>query len=316
MNRCSRSSLQPRCGSPRPFCSRERSPSGTLPLLSLVLGLGLMTKYTALITAPVFLFFLGFELSLAERYRARRIALICGGVLLGALFVGGWVYLRNWIHFRDPLIWNLDVPGALIWWQTPGFRTLDYYLGLRRIAAAIPIFSLFHSFWDGLYSSAWGDGAPPSIYHLDERHALFELRRDGVRPTCSRCPRPRSCGRRARARDPGGPRGRRPAAPLLLHPGGGVAVRDALQPVVSAVAPIPVLGRAEGLLRARRDRARRHLRGNLRGARIDRWLAGLGVASRLRGLRADFASAPAARARSTTAGSGPSSVTIVVAFVG
>ncbi len=145
---------------------------GRLALLSLVLGLGLMTKYTALITAPVFLFFLGFELSLAERYRARRIALICGGVLLGALFVGGWVYLRNWIHFRDPLIWNLDVPGALLWWQTPGFRTIDYYWGFGE-SLQHPYFALFHSFWDALYAATWGDGAPPSIYHIAERHTLW-----------------------------------------------------------------------------------------------------------------------------------------------
>jgi hypothetical protein len=151
---------------------REKSPR-RVAALGVALGLGLATKYTALITTPVFVFFLAFELVLAEGERARRVALLCGGVLLGALCVGGWVYLRNWIHFRDPLIWNLDVPGALIWWQTPGFRTLDYYLGFGE-SLSHPFFSLFHSFWDGLYSSAWGDGAPPSIYHLDERHALFD----------------------------------------------------------------------------------------------------------------------------------------------
>ncbi len=150
---------------------REKS-FGRLAALSLVLGLGLMTKYTALITVPVFVFFLGFELSLAERYRARRIALICGGVVLGALCVGGWVYLRNWIHFRDPLIWNLDVPGALLWWQTPGFRTIEYYWGFGE-SLQHPYFALFHSFWDALYSATWGDGAPPSIYHIAERHTLW-----------------------------------------------------------------------------------------------------------------------------------------------
>jgi hypothetical protein len=155
-----------------PLLLEREKPIGRLVALSIVLGLGLMTKYTALITAPVFVFFLAFELSLAERQRARHVALVCGGVLLGALVVGGWVYLRNWIHFRDPLIWNLDVPGALLWWQTPGFRTLDYYWGFGA-SLEHPYFSLFHSFWDALYSASWGDGAPPSIYHIADRHSLW-----------------------------------------------------------------------------------------------------------------------------------------------
>jgi len=155
-----------------PLLLESEKPIGRRVALSLVLGLALMTKYTALITAPVIVFFLAFELVLAEGHRARRVASICGGVLLGALLVGGWVYLRNWIHFRDPLIWNLDVPGALLWWQTPGFRTIDYYRGFGE-SLQHPYFALFHSFWDALYSATWGDGAPPSIYHIADRHTLW-----------------------------------------------------------------------------------------------------------------------------------------------
>jgi hypothetical protein len=36
-----------------------------------------------------------------------------------------------------------------------------------------PFFSLFNSFGDALYSATWGDGAPPSIYHLAERHTFW-----------------------------------------------------------------------------------------------------------------------------------------------
>jgi hypothetical protein len=156
-----------------PLLLEREKPTRRLVALSAVLGLALMTKYTALIVTPAFVFFLGFELLFAERHGLRRVLLACGGVLLGSLLVGGWVYLRNWIHFGDPLIWNLDIPGALIWWQTPGFRTIDYYLGFGE-SLQHPVFSLFHSLWDALYSSTWGDGAPPSIYHIDERHSLWD----------------------------------------------------------------------------------------------------------------------------------------------
>jgi hypothetical protein len=145
---------------------------GRLAALTVVLGLALMTKYTALITVPVIAFFLGFELLIADGANLRRAAAISGSVLIGAICIGGWVYVRNWIHFGDPLIWNLDVPGGLHWWQPPAFRTLDYYLGFGE-SLRHPFFSLFHSFWDAHYSATWGDGAPPTIYHLDERHPYW-----------------------------------------------------------------------------------------------------------------------------------------------
>jgi hypothetical protein len=146
--------------------------AGRLALLGGILGLALMTKYTALITVPVIVFFVGFELLLAEGVRLPRAAAISGSVLIGAILIGGWVYVRNWIHFGDPLIWNLDVPSGLPWWQPPGFRTFDYYLGFGE-SLRHPFFSLFHSFWDAHYSTIWGDGAPPSIYHVEERHAYW-----------------------------------------------------------------------------------------------------------------------------------------------
>jgi hypothetical protein len=146
--------------------------AGRLAALAGVLGLALMTKYTALITVPVIAFFVGFELLLAEGASLRRSAAISGSVLFGAIAIGGWVYARNWIHFGDPLIWNIDVPGGIPWWQPPAFRTFDYFLGFGE-SLRHPFFSLFQSFWDAYYAATWGDAAPPSIYHLEERHPFW-----------------------------------------------------------------------------------------------------------------------------------------------
>lgn len=155
-----------------PLLLHPEKPPARLAALAAVLGLALMTKYTALITVPVFVFFIGFELFTAEGATLRRAGTATAALLSAALAIGGWVYLRNWIHFGDPLIWNLDVAGGIPWWQPPGFRTIDYYLGFGE-SLRHPWFALFHSFWDAFYSSTWGDGAPPSIYHLAERHSLW-----------------------------------------------------------------------------------------------------------------------------------------------
>jgi hypothetical protein len=155
-----------------PLLLHEQKPTARLASLALLLGLALMTKYTALITAPVIVFFLGFEIFVAEKAGWRRSIGTAGSVMAGALLIGGWVYLRNWIHFGDPVIWNLDVPGGLPWWQPPGFRTFDYYTSFGA-SLSHPDFSLFQSFWDAHYSGLFGDGSPPSIYHLDERHGQW-----------------------------------------------------------------------------------------------------------------------------------------------
>ena len=46
---------------------------------------------------------------------------------------------------------------AHAWWQDPGFRTSTYYFGFGQSLVS-PLFSVFHSFGDGMYSTLWGDG--------------------------------------------------------------------------------------------------------------------------------------------------------------
>jgi hypothetical protein len=144
-----------------------RAPAPTaVALLAIVLGLLLMTKYTSLTLLPVVVGIVALKLSLDAGLR--RAVLIVGGILAGALLLGGWVYLRNWLHTGDPLFWNLEHPSGVTYWQPPGFRTLDFYLGFGE-ALRHPYFSGFHSLWDGLYSSWWGEGLPPIERGLADR---------------------------------------------------------------------------------------------------------------------------------------------------
>jgi 4-amino-4-deoxy-L-arabinose transferase-like glycosyltransferase len=144
-----------------------------LLLLTLALGLAVLTKYTGLVVTAVVVFFVAFGLHFAERAGPRRALEAAAGVSIGVAVIGGWVYLRNWLLFGDPLVWNLDLPIGFGWWQPPGFHTPAYFLGFGE-SLVHPYFSGLHSFLDALYGSIWGEGIPPSAYDLDERHAVWD----------------------------------------------------------------------------------------------------------------------------------------------
>jgi len=149
-----------------------RASRRSLVALALLLGLGAMTKYTSLGVAAVLAFFLGFSLWLVERTGAGRAVAAALAVLAGAALLAGWVYVRNAVLYGDALVWNVDLPGGGTWWQPPGYRTAEFYLGFGE-ALRHPFFSGFHSFWDGLYATFWGEGLPPTAYRLAERHGVW-----------------------------------------------------------------------------------------------------------------------------------------------
>jgi hypothetical protein len=128
-----------------------------LVLLGSILGLAALTKFTALLLIPVVCFFVAWRVCFVDGGGGLRIGGVVGGVLLVAVVVGGWFYLRNWVIFGDPFVWNLDTPGLTSWWLEPGFRTGRYYL-LFGESLRQPYFACFHSLWDGIYSTLWGDG--------------------------------------------------------------------------------------------------------------------------------------------------------------
>jgi hypothetical protein len=136
---------------------RERSSLRDDMLLGIVFGAAALTKYSILLWVPILLGTLA-----AKRWTVEgtRIACAAGGASLSlAITAGlaGWVYLRNYRLSGNLLVWNLNADPDNSWWQLPGFHSADYFL---RFGDALeqPWFSSFHSFWDALYSTLWGNG--------------------------------------------------------------------------------------------------------------------------------------------------------------
>jgi hypothetical protein len=133
-------------------------------------GLAALTKFTALALVPVALLFLACKPPALEREslaRGVRMAAVCA---MAVLVVAGWIYARNWVELGRPIVgnWALDGPGQT-WWQQPGFHTLAWYTGFGE-ALRHPYQSGFHSFWDGIYSTFWGDGGIAGRAYPRHRH--------------------------------------------------------------------------------------------------------------------------------------------------
>jgi len=137
--------------------------------LSVALGLAILTKFTALIAVPVVGLFLAAKLWIVDRITPLRALATSAAMGAGVAAVGGWVYVRNWQHFGRPVVGNWDLPGDLVWWEQPGFHTANYYTSFGQ-ALSQPFFAGYASFWDGLYSTFWGDGLVAGMLRLSTRH--------------------------------------------------------------------------------------------------------------------------------------------------
>jgi hypothetical protein len=143
-------------------------------LVGLWFGLAALTKFTALALVPVALVFLAAKGLAVERVAIRplvsRLALAAGVMLA----IAGAYYARNVAHFGTPILGNWGrMPGVdHAWWQQPGFHTLAYYTGFGE-ALRHPYLAGFHSFWDGAYSTFWGDGGIAGRVFPADRHGLW-----------------------------------------------------------------------------------------------------------------------------------------------
>jgi tetratricopeptide (TPR) repeat protein len=143
-------------------------------LLGLCLGAAILTKVTDVLLAPFVI--LALAHALAKQRAHWKICLRTVGVMVAVCcIVCGWFYIRVWIRFGAPLVGAWDVASGFAWWQDPAYHTVGDYTRFGR-SLAHPLFSGFDGFWDGVYSTLWGDGLcggsgdlalrPPWNYHL------------------------------------------------------------------------------------------------------------------------------------------------------
>lgn len=136
---------------------REDSSARSHLALGAVLGLAMLTKFSALITLAVAAAVLAGRLA-AGRVRAPRVwARTLGSLALGLLLVCGWHYARVTARFGRPLVGNWDAASGFAWWMDPGYGTAGQLTRFGRSLSA-PLFSAYHSLPDAIYSTMWGDG--------------------------------------------------------------------------------------------------------------------------------------------------------------
>jgi len=150
--------------------------------LGLLLGLAMLTKITAVALVSVVAIFLAYKMIRVDGKSFKEATSSLALFLLALSVVCGWYYIRNIIRFGRPFMINWNLPGQR-WWQDPGFHTIQYYLSFGE-ALRHPYFSAFHSFWDAMYSTFWGDGLigglaliakRPDVWNYDYMSAVYLL---------------------------------------------------------------------------------------------------------------------------------------------
>ncbi|MED5261282.1 MAG: hypothetical protein VX574_02620, partial [Myxococcota bacterium] len=94
-------------------------------------------------------------------------------LLLPAVVIAGWFYSRSLVLYGTAVFgnWDLSGPGQ-VWWVQPGFHTATYYLDFGS-SLVRPFLAGFESFWDSLYSTAWGDGFFGGLGGPGARHGAW-----------------------------------------------------------------------------------------------------------------------------------------------
>ena len=144
---------------------KTRSASfGQFCFIGAVIGTAMLTKATAMVLLP-----LAILAAATNLIRQRACALIWlrnfGVLLLVCFAISGWHYIRTGPRSDSPF---LGVAGAFSWWQDPGYHTAADYFRFGQ-SLVRPLFSGFGRFWDGIYSTLWGDGLCGGVSVMDYR---------------------------------------------------------------------------------------------------------------------------------------------------
>ena len=126
-------------------------------LLGALLGLALLTKFSTLLLLPCVFGSLSWGALAAPREdrRGRFISILA--VAASTVAVSGWHFARVWSRFGDPFVGGWEARPGMGWWLDPGFRTMSHFTRFGRVFDQ-PAFAGLGGFWDGIYSTMWGDG--------------------------------------------------------------------------------------------------------------------------------------------------------------
>ena len=152
---------------------RERVSIGRLAAFSVFVGLALLTKFTALLVAGVAGAALVLRVAMDGRSAGGGRLSGVAALLLPAVAIAGWFYSRSFVLYGTGIFgnWDFSAPGQ-VWWAQPGFHTAAYYLDFGS-SLVRPFLAGFESFWDSLYSTAWGDGFFAGLGGPGARHATW-----------------------------------------------------------------------------------------------------------------------------------------------
>jgi hypothetical protein len=153
--------------------TRPGSPWAGLLGAGALCGLAVLAKVSALLLLPLALVLLAVKQVFVDRLGPLAVAGRALATLGAALAVCGGFLLRNQLAYGTPVVGNWDIPGLpSAWWQSPGFHRPGFFVtfgeALRR-----PFFSSFDSFWDGVYTTFFGDGLVGGVSAWRYRHELW-----------------------------------------------------------------------------------------------------------------------------------------------
>jgi hypothetical protein len=159
------------------YIQSERPPSrGQLIIAGFLAGLALLTKTSALLIIILLVLTILLKGFFNMGNRNNQITETTRSIItisITAFLVCGWYYIRNIIVLGAPFIGGWDSARKIVWWQDPGFRTIEQFTNFGE-CLLYPIFSSFAGVWDSLYSTIWMDGFI-SVYNLAPWNYNFML---------------------------------------------------------------------------------------------------------------------------------------------
>lgn len=129
-------------------------------VIGLVLGLALLTKLTAVLLIPPLVVLMVYASYSRSKKAQPAFARACAPALLSLSIAGvvsGWYYIRNTWAMGTPFSVGYSVDLGIVWRQDPGFRTMSNFTHFGE-SMFYPVYAVFASYWDSLYSTFWTDG--------------------------------------------------------------------------------------------------------------------------------------------------------------